>query len=180
MKINVILPQNLEMDNNTPLQEITAYIAEKGIYSNKLLLVLNRFVGIVDYAEALSNKEKFMSMRGSGVKTYKEYVEALKDYYAENYTVSFVPKKKEEIKEIEQIAQMDLPKPKEKKPRKKGSGGYRAGAGKKPINSERKTQQNFNLRSDVIRTLKTIKNYNQFAETAILEKLQRENIELVK
>jgi len=70
------------------------------------------------------------------------------------------------------VRRMDDPKPKQKR---------RAGGGRKPIspNGEAKEMQMFRLRTDVIRTLKKMPKFMLFAEAAILEKLERENIPLI-
>jgi hypothetical protein len=60
-----------------------------------------------------------------------------------------------------------------KKERNKGSGGTRPGAGRKP-NPMSKKSIAFRFQKSTIERLKTIKNYNSFAEKAIVEKLEKE------
>jgi len=67
----------------------------------------------------------------------------------------------------------------EKMEEKKQRGGVRAGAGR-PLNvsGEKKTPYRVSFRPDVIRTLREMGNFSKFVEEAVLEKLERENIQL--
>ena len=133
------------------MKNFIRYIEDNKLVTTRLLHVLKRYSERYDIPVADITKKDFFQLRGSGEVTWQEF-ETLRAQHLANVPIPETPVKV----------------------RKKGSGGKRIGAGRNPINNEKKTHQNFYLRSDVLTALKKIENYNTFAEIAIFEKLKNE------
>ena len=97
-------------------------------------------------------EQYFLRFRNAGKKSWDEFKE-LRDIYLSG---NLVPKKIES----------DLIR---KKPGRKA----------KAPESNPKIPQNIRLRMNIVKTLKTIENYNSFIESAVVEKFEREGVELL-
>jgi len=155
----------------TTLKTFINYIEKRELVSVRLLNTLKQ----------LFSQHGSVRIEDIDMKTFFQARNAGKQSWAEFALLRLEYLKQAEIKRAEKEM------PPEQRQRKKGNvgarknnGGARPGAGRKPMHDEPKTQQGFKLRSDVIRTLKSIPNYNRFVEQAIIEKLERENIALQK
>jgi len=163
----------------TKLKDFIKYVENStNVLSERLLNVLNNIDNNNDvkFAEELTEK-KFLSYRGAGRYSYKEFLIVIKDYYVLHYGEEFDENYYKQI-EKQKIIEEKIEIAREKKERKKGSGGKRERQGKRPRSAERnytpKKYCGFRLSIDVAQILSEVYDPALYVDIAVREKHQRD------